>query len=105
MNTINSSSISWEFFPHKDGSITYCADGDGFVSLEMQINEVGSLWFTLNDQGDPIADLDDMSLSEALEIAQNYLAATYNDIFKDLSYQFQCDKHVKEALDKIGFYK
>lgn len=84
MRTINSSKLEWEVFP-VDGSIHYCADGDGFVTLE-QYEDEGGIWWTLCDQGSPVADINTMgegkSLADALEIAQNYLAATYNEIFK-----------------------
>lgn len=83
MNTINSSSLSWEIFPNKDGSITYCADGDGFVTVEQITTEHGITWYHITEsQGEPVADLEDVTLLEALEIAQNYLAATYNGIFQ-----------------------
>jgi hypothetical protein len=31
IKTIDSSSLEWEIFPN-DGGVTYCADGDGFVT-------------------------------------------------------------------------
>lgn len=109
MKTINSSKIEWEIFEANKGfPLSYCADGDGFVSLE-QYEDDGAIWWTLCDQGDPIADLNTMgegqSLADALEIAQNYLAATYNEIFKDLSYRFNCDQEVSKQLYKIGLNK
>jgi hypothetical protein len=107
MQTINSSKIEWEIFTaHKDFPLSYCADGDGFVTLEQYEDDNGGTYWVLCDQGSPIADInclnENHSLADALEIAQNYLAATYNEIFKDLSYKLECDKQVSEDLKKIG---
>ena len=85
MRTINSSKIEWEVFP-VNGAIHYCADGDGFVTLEQYEDDNGENYWVLCDQGSPVADIncfgENQSLGDALEIAQNYLAATYNEVFK-----------------------
>lgn len=88
IKTINSSKLNWEIFPQNpettgsDGLVNeYCADGDGFVVVLE--NERGE--FFLVDQGDDVANLGN-DRQEALERAQNYLAATYNEIFKSFSF-------------------
>jgi hypothetical protein len=85
MRTINSSKIEWEVFSF-GGAMHYCADGDGFVTLEEYSDDNGENYWILYDQGSPVADIncfnENHSLGDALEIAQNYLAATYNEIFK-----------------------
>ena len=79
---IQSSKLDWEVFQHSDGSRTYCADGDGFVSLTEQRDF--ELWFGLDEQGSPVGEIHGKTLEEALEVAQNYLAANYNAIFQDM---------------------
>lgn len=90
MKTIESSKLEWQVFQNSDdGTRTYCADGDGFVTLEEQIDDDGT-WWVLCDQGEPVADInnygEEQTLEQALEIAQNYLAATYNEIFKSFAF-------------------
>lgn len=90
IKTIDSSKLEWEIFPTSDTTVTYCADGDGFVTLEETLNEFdGTPWWTLCDQGDPVGEIgvnEPKTLAEALEIAQNYLAATYNGIFQEMRF-------------------
>jgi len=89
IKTINSSSLEWEIFPN-DGGVTYCADGDGFVTLEETINEFdGTPWWTLCEQGDPIGEFgtdEPKTLAEALEFAQNYMATEYSELFQDIRF-------------------
>jgi hypothetical protein len=84
---INSSKLEWEVFHNTDGSVTYCADGDGFVTLDQHEDDNGELYWFMSEQGSPVADIncmnENLSLADALEIAQNYLAATYNRIFQE----------------------
>lgn len=80
---VKSSKLEWETFPQlvtgpDDCQTIYCADGDGFVAVEAYAGN----FYILTDQGDPIADLEDKTRAEVLEIAQNYLAATYPAVFK-----------------------
>lgn len=74
--TYYSSKLEWEVFPFADHT-AFCADGDGFVSLEQYADH-----YMLLDQGDVIARLPNGFLSDAIEEAQNYLAATYPAVFK-----------------------
>ena len=82
---INSSKIQWSVMHGGDdeGFLTaYCADGEGLV----QVVDYGT-HVALEDQcavcktWDNINTLED--LLPILEVAQNYLAATYNEIFQD----------------------
>lgn len=82
---INSSKIQWAVMHGGDdeGFLTaYCADGDGLV----QVVDYGT-HVTLEDQGDVCKTWDNINTLEdllpILEVAQNYLAATYNEIFQD----------------------
>jgi hypothetical protein len=80
---VNSSKLEWEIFPQlsagpDDCQTIYCADGDGFVSVEAYAGN----FYVLSDQGDPVADIEGKTRAEVLEIAQNYLAATYPAVFK-----------------------
>ena len=82
--TIQSSKITWQVFPSNpetdgsDGLVNeYCADGDGIVVVLESVNG----HFYLVDQLEDIADLG-TDKSVALENAQNYLAATYNEIYQ-----------------------
>lgn len=82
--TIQSSKITWKCFPADpetdgaDGLVNeYCADGDGIVVVLESVNG----HFYLVDQLEDIADLGTNKI-EALENAQNYLAATYNEIYQ-----------------------
>ena len=99
VQTINSSKLSWEAFKHSDGSVTYCADGDGFVELEQHAS---GDFFNLNEQGSPIADIEGKTLAEALEIAQSYLAANYPGIFAHWSQQFAYDKELSEMMKNLN---
>jgi hypothetical protein len=89
IKTIDSSSLEWEIFPN-DGGVTYCADGDGFVTLEETINEFdGTPWWTLCDQGGPVGEFgtdEPKTLAEALEFAQNYMATEYSELFQDIRF-------------------
>jgi len=84
MQTVNSSKLEWEIFPQitavesRDCRVIYCADGDGFVSVEAYDGD----FYTLSDQGDPVSDFENATLADVLEAAQNYLAATYPAVFK-----------------------
>lgn len=88
MKTIDSSKLNWEIIPFEDGECRaiYCADGDGFVELVEYVYQNGEVWWSLTDQGEPVAMLEKISLEDALERAQSYLAATYNAIFKSFSF-------------------
>ena len=55
---------------------SYCADGDGFVSVELLVD--GSI--RLLDQGDYMKDLSP-NLEEAIQQATNYLCDEYPDIY------------------------
>lgn len=76
VRTIESSKLEWEVFPFADHT-AFCADGDGIVSLEQYADH-----YLLLDQGDVIARMPNGFLSDALETAQKYLAATYPVVFK-----------------------
>lgn len=76
VRTIHSSKLEWEVFPFADHT-AFCADGDGFVSLEQYADH-----YLILDQGDVVARLPNGFLSDALETAQSYLAATYHGVFK-----------------------
>lgn len=93
MQTINSSKLEWDVLaPSADSyfQALYCADGDGIVELV----DYGD-HYTLRDQWEivkvfPKSEFDDEQTQHAellahLELAQNYMAATYNAIFKELS--------------------
>ena len=88
IKTINSSRLNWEIFPQTDHEcrVIYCADGDGFVSIEEYVYPDGEVWYSLMDQGEPVAMLEKISLEEALERAQSYLAATYNHVFQSFAF-------------------
>lgn len=86
IKTINSSRLNWEIFPQTECRAVYCADGDGFVSLEEFVRANGEVYFSLLDQGDTVAILENISLEEALERAQSYLAATYNHVFQSFAF-------------------
>ena len=79
--TIESSQVTWTVYPLgalNDSYEAYCADGDGFVSVEAE----KSGKFVLLDQGDFVASFS--SREEALEEAQKYLATEYPSIFEDV---------------------
>ena len=54
IKTINSSRLNWEIFPQTDHEcrVIYCADGDGFVSIEEYVYPDGEVWYSLMDQGE-----------------------------------------------------
>lgn len=91
MQTVNSSKLEWLVIPagcSDDFQAIYCADGDGFVELVESASG-----FTLLDQGEFCASWPKLpdpqnQLHGLLEIAQDYLAASYNAIFQD----FRLDK-------------
>lgn len=76
VKTVMSSKLEWEVFPFADYT-AFCADGDGFVELQDHMTH-----FLLLDQGDVVAKLPNGYLTDALETAQKYLAATYPDVFR-----------------------
>lgn len=93
MQTINSSKLEWEALAPMSGSYfqtLYCADGDGIIELV----DYGD-HYVLRDQWEivkvfPKSEFDDEQtqhdeLIAHLEAAQNYMAATYNAIFLELS--------------------
>lgn len=82
---INSSKIQWSVMHGGDdeGFLTaYCADGEGLV----QVVDYGT-HVTLEDQCSVCKTWDNINTLEdllpILEVAQNYLSATYNEIFQD----------------------
>lgn len=87
IKTINSSKITWYVInpsAHDFFQAIYCADGDGIVELV----DYGD-HYVLRDQLEIVKvwqKFDDNELFDHLEDAQNYLAATYNEIFKSLSF-------------------
>jgi len=87
IKTINSSKITWDVInpsEHDFFQAIYCADGDGIVELV----DYGD-HYMLRDQLEIVKvwqKFDEDELSERLEDAQNYLAATYNEIFKSSSF-------------------
>ena len=87
IKTINSSKITWYVInpsAHDFFQAIYCADGDGIVELV----DYGD-HYMLRDQLEIVKvwqKFDEDELSERLEDAQNYLAATYNEIFKSSSF-------------------
>lgn len=54
----------------------YCADGDGLVTIEG--DEHG--WFYVADQGEPVAEYD--NLRDALMLAMRQLAANYPEVYE-----------------------
>ena len=76
-----SSRLEWEVF-YNDKYTAYCADGHGFVCLHAYKTRFGLL-----DQGAAVARLPRGDLAASLEIAQQYLAATYPGIFQQWDIQ------------------
>lgn len=68
--------LVWEAFPHFDGGVIYCADGDGFVTV--QPTDDG--FIVAVDQGDAVGKFG--SLREALMAAQHILATDYPGIYE-----------------------
>ena len=84
ISTVQSSKLEWEVVEHSDGSHSYCADGDGLVSIVEQRDS--ELWFSLDDQGSPVGEIHGKTLEEALEVAQGYLADNYAAVFQDMRF-------------------
>lgn len=80
--TIDSSKITWYIMQgdtHNDWLTTYCADGDGILQVVVYADRVELL-----DQLDVCETwATDADISTILETAQNYLAATYHEIYED----------------------
>ena len=86
---VKSSKITWQGMSsvYKNKRATeYCADGDGIVVV---VHYTKSGKIELRDQGELCATFD--NLTYALEQAQNYLAATYHEIWEDA-------RHWEESL-------
>lgn len=83
--TINTSKITWFVMhgdAHDDFLTAYCADGDGILQLIDYGTHV-----ELSDQGEVVKTWDAANsvaeLLPMLENAQQYLAATYHEIFEN----------------------
>ena len=92
MKTINSSKLSWYVLEPNSSSyfqLLYCADGDGFIELVdfgdhyllRDQSEIVKVW-PKNEFDDDAQQRED--LLTYLENAQNYMAATNNDLFQEL---------------------
>lgn len=55
----------------------YCADGDGFVSVEQYADD----YFTVLEQGEPIATF--TTIGDAIARAEQYIAENYPHMFED----------------------
>lgn len=85
LKTVNSSLITWSVMfgdKHDDWLVSYCADGDGIV----QLVDYGQ-HFELVDQLETVKtwknDGSEETVLAILEECQNYLAATYHEIFEE----------------------
>ena len=85
LQTVNSSKVSWQVVGayEGDGSLrSFCADGDGIL----QLLELPDNTYCLVDQCETVKTWNNVHSEEEvmllLEEAQNYLAATYNDIYQ-----------------------
>jgi hypothetical protein len=79
LKTINSSKITWTIYPAdswEDFTESYCADGDGIVTIKAK--KCGC--FVLSDELEFLASF--KTLSEALEGGQMWLANDYNEVFQ-----------------------
>ena len=86
LQTVNSSKVTWSVIGayEGDGSVrSFCADGDGIV----QLLELSNKTYSLVDQCETVKTWNNVHSEEEvmllLEQAQNYLAATYHEIFED----------------------
>lgn len=82
IKTINSQSITWFIMQGGEGEDfkkAYCADGDGILQVVEQLD--GSL--VILDQLDPVKTFEAFKLYEALHAAEQYLAATYHEIYQE----------------------
>ena len=86
LQTVNSSKVTWSVIGayEGDGSIrSFCADGDGIV----QLLELSNKTYSLVDQCETVKTWNNVHSEEEvmllLEQAQNYLAATYHEIYED----------------------
>ena len=86
LQTVNSSKVVWSVIGayEGDGSLrSFCADGDGIV----QLLELPNNTYSLVDQCETIKTWTNVHSEEEvmllLEQAQNYLAATYHEIYED----------------------
>ena len=86
LQTVNSSKVVWSVIEayEGDGSLrSFCADGDGIV----QLLELPNNTYSLVDQCETIKTWTNVHSEEEvmllLEQAQNYLAATYHEIYED----------------------
>ena len=107
LNTINSSKLTWFIMDGDEGCNvrSYCADGDGILQVVEYANGV----FCLEDQMERVKTWRDVDGLEEflliLEEAQNYLAATYHEIYEDclLDYQPTTDELRQEMNAVNGF--
>ena len=86
LQTVNSSKVTWSVIGayEGDGSVrSFCADGDGIV----QLLELSNKTYSLVDQCETVKTWNNVHSEEEvmllLEQAQNYLAATYHEIYED----------------------
>jgi hypothetical protein len=84
LKTIDSSKITWTIYPGDEGcSIrTFCADGDGIVTVEEHADNVYSLY----DQNDRLQTWHGVETPEQilaiLEVAQAHLEANYSEVYE-----------------------
>ncbi len=81
LNTIDSSKITWYILQggkHEDWVTTYCADGDGILQVVIYADRIELL-----DQLDLCTKwATDTDIGTVLEAAQDYLEATYQEIYE-----------------------
>lgn len=76
---INSSRIAWDVMSgdqFDDFETSYCADGDGMLQVVVYPDRI-----EIQDQMEPIATFPRGDVAPILEAAQQYLAATYPEIY------------------------
>jgi len=82
--TLDSSKITWTIYPGEEGcSIrTFCADGDGMVTVEEHADNVYSLY----DQNDRLQTWHGVEtpeqLAAVLEVAQAYLKENCSEVYE-----------------------
>jgi hypothetical protein len=82
--TLDSSKITWTIYPGEEGcSIrTFCADGDGMVTVEEHADNVYSLY----DQNDRLQTWHGVEtpeqLAAVLEVAQTYLQTNCPEVYE-----------------------
>jgi hypothetical protein len=79
--TIDSSKITWTIYPAdswEDFTESYCADGDGLVTIKAK--KCGC--FVLSDELEFLKAFD--TLAEALEGGQLWLANDYNEVYQEV---------------------